>query len=92
MKECKPLQHGPLAGAHEVFIQGSWNRWNHAQRFGPTRMSPAATAPGGDGAAPALMATVSIPSDAHVMDFVFSDTAASGEKAGDYTRSLQSST
>ena len=67
----------PLRGASDVFVQGGWNRWTHGEQFGPTRMSPAQSPPGGEGAAPALVARVTAPPDAHCLDFVFTDDARS---------------
>jgi len=73
---------GPLKGASDVYLQGSFNRWKHPNHFGPTQMQPAPVPPGGEGAAPALVAKVWVPEDAHVMDFVFTDAARAG--AGRY--------
>ncbi|GAB4813944.1 hypothetical protein N2152v2_000990, partial [Parachlorella kessleri] len=61
-----------LNGRPEVYVRGSWNRWNHGAQFPPTPMTP--THKGGLGF---LRATQEVPSDAHVMDLVFLDSSDS---------------
>ncbi|KAK9830489.1 hypothetical protein WJX72_012015 [[Myrmecia] bisecta] len=57
-----------LRGRPETWVRGSWNRWTHPQCFMPQRMLP--VIPGGTGF---HKASLQVPSDAHVMDLVFSD-------------------
>ena len=65
----------PLKNANDIFVQGGWNRWTHGNKFGPMRMEPAPHPPGGELAQNALVAKLTIPPDAHVCDFVFTDDA-----------------
>ncbi len=48
-------------------LQGGWNRWSHLKKFGPLKM----TAPDGEGQH--FSATVSVPTNAHSIDFVLSN-------------------
>mmetsp|Transcript_3823 Transcript_3823/g.11020 ORF Transcript_3823/g.11020 Transcript_3823/m.11020 type:complete len:1228 (+) Transcript_3823:338-4021(+) len=59
-----------LRGRPEVWLRGSWNRWNHPECYMPRRMTPADPS----GNLGFLKATVDVPPDAQVMDLVFSDT------------------
>ncbi|CAL8465412.1 g4948 [Coccomyxa elongata] len=59
-------QDTPLKGGEEVYLTGGWNRWKHLKKFGPLRM----TTPGdGDH----FSATVTVPKNAHSIDFVLSN-------------------
>lgn len=49
-----------------ILAQGGWNRWKHLKKFGPMKM----TLPGdGDH----FSATVTVPKNAHSIDFVLSN-------------------
>jgi starch synthase len=61
-----------LRGRPDVFVRGSFNRWNHAEQFGPIPMTPAVPEAGGLGF---LAAEVDVPADAHIVDLVFQDSA-----------------
>lgn len=61
-----------LRGRPDVFVRGSFNRWNHAEQFGPIPMTPAVPEAGGLGF---MAAEVDIPADAHILDLVFQDSA-----------------
>jgi len=67
---------GPLAQSPSIFCQGSWNRWNHPYDFGPLLMEPS-DIPG------TLQLSLHVPSDAHVMDFVFTNRDVPGAGAYD---------
>ncbi len=63
-QQCPPALHAqvfynpdmtPLRGRPEVFMRGSFNRWNHSQCFMPVLMQP--VLPGGIGF---LQATVQV--------------------------------
>jgi len=68
---------GPLTHAGTIYCQGSWNRWNHPYDFGPLEMHASDDAPG------TFELTLHVPSDAHVMDFVFTDRDVPGAGAYD---------
>jgi len=55
----------PLNGRQRIFLQGGWNRWSHARKFGPIEMQPNEEG--------VFAASVKVPPDAFKMDFVFSD-------------------
>jgi len=78
----------PLHDVHEVFVQGGWNRWSHAQSFGPVKMEWSDDPPGGTPTLPALEATVTAPTDAHVMDFFFHNGRNGREAKYDSNHSL----
>jgi len=61
-----------LRGRPDVFVRGSFNRWNHAEQFGPLPMTPAVPEAGGLGF---MSAEVDVPADAHIIDLVFQDSA-----------------
>lgn len=56
-----------LNGKEQIFITGGWNRWSHRSSLGPIEMQP----PGQGGVH--WRATVEIPIDVFMMDFVFAD-------------------
>lgn len=59
-----------LRNCPEVWLRGSWNRWNHPECFTPRLMKQADPS----GNLKFLKAQVEVPKDAQVMDVVFSDT------------------
>jgi starch synthase len=61
-----------LRGRPDVFVRGSFNRWNHTEHFGPIPMVPAVPEAGGLGF---MAAEVDVPADAHIVDLVFQDSA-----------------
>lgn len=65
-----------LSGKPEVWLRGSFNRWTHRMGcFPPVKMIPA-------GNSTHFKATVKVPLDAYIMDFVFSERG--GEDGGIY--------
>jgi starch synthase len=60
-----------LRGRPDVFLRGSFNRWNHKEQFGPIPMTPAVPEAGGLGF---MAAEVDVPADAHIVDLVFQDS------------------
>jgi starch synthase len=60
-----------LRGRPDVFMRGSFNRWDHPQCFLPIRMAPAVPEAGGLGF---LVAEIEVPADAHVLDLCFLDS------------------
>lgn len=56
-----------LNGKEQIYIMGGWNRWSHKRKLGPIPMKP----PGEGGTH--WRATVEIPVDVFMMDFVFAD-------------------
>jgi starch synthase len=61
-----------LRGRPDVFVRGSFNRWDHKETFGPVPMTPAVPEAGGLGF---MAAEVDVPADAHIVDLVFQDSA-----------------
>ena len=61
------LEGSPLADVSRIYCQGSWNRWNHESSFGPSLLQYSDKAR-------AMKLTVNVPTDAHVMDFKFSNS------------------
>eukprot|EP00210_Caulerpa_lentillifera_P000412 g400.t2 len=56
-----------LNGKEDLYIMGGWNRWSHKRKLGPIKMEP----PGEEGVH--WHATVEIPYDVFIMDFVVAD-------------------
>jgi starch synthase len=64
-RNCTRAQEQHLT-SRQFYVQGGWNRWTHLKKFGPLKM----TAPG---EGEHFSATVTVPKNAHSIDFVLSN-------------------
>ncbi|OUS48375.1 hypothetical protein BE221DRAFT_189654 [Ostreococcus tauri] len=66
------VEGSALANSQKVHCQGSWNRWNHENSFGPSIMQFSDSLG-------CMQLTVKAPQDAHVLDLKFMDSDVPSE-------------
>lgn len=66
-----------LNGRSEIFLRGGWNRWTHSETIQPVQMQPCEDA--GVCSIDHLQASLVVPSDAYMLDLVFSDSPGIGD-------------